>query len=295
MNMLRILAPLLFVLSALSEDGPDYSQVELKAHKVNGSVYMIAGTDDANHFSGGNIAVSVGEDGILMIDAKMAPLADKIMAVLAKLTGKELEKSYPKFVLNTHVHGDHVHGNSAFQDHGHVISHENVRSRLEKTQPEDQWPTVTFNDRMTFFFNGETIAASHYSKGHTDGDVMVSFREAKVLHMGDHFFSGLFPYVDLKNGGSVEGYIQNVKNVLDWIDESIQIIPGHGPLSTKKDLQEFHAMLTGTRDLILADMKAGLSLEELKAKGLPESYAKWSWNFITTPIWIETVFKSYSK
>ena len=275
--------------SIFSQDETDYSKIQVAAKNVAGPVFMIAGTNDGEAFSGGNIAVSIGEDGVLMIDSKMAPLADKILEQIKKAGGDS-----PKFVLNTHVHGDHVHGNSAFQKHSHIVAHENVRKRLVETQPQDQWPTITFNDRLSFYFNGEEIRAIHFSKGHTDGDVMVFFEKSGVLHMGDLFFSGLFPYIDLKNGGSVEGYIKNVKQTLETIGDNIKIIPGHGPLSTKKDLQDFYDMLTQTRDLVLKHMKEGKTLEELKKQGLPEQFSKWSWAFISTETWIDTIFNSYS-
>ncbi len=267
----------------------DLSKVELATAKVAGTVYMVHGTDDANAFSGGNIAVSVGDDGVLMVDSKMAPVTDKIKAAIQELGGEA-----PKYILNTHAHGDHVGGNSAFSKDGTVISHTNVRKRVMGDNPEDAWPILTFENAISIHMNGEEIHALHAPNGHTDGDAIVYFKGSNVIHMGDHHFSGLLPFVDLDSGGSVQGYMANIKKALDEMPDDVKLIPGHGPLSTKADLQTNYRMLQETTSLVRQKMKAGTSLEDIKSEGLQDEWKSWSWSFISTEKWIETIYKSYS-
>ena len=282
----------LFAISGFAALWQDFAKIEVKAIKVAGSVYMIAGTDDMaafSSFSGGNIGVSVGEDGVVMVDAKMAPLGDKIKAAL-----KEIGGDLPKYVINTHVHGDHVNGNSAFSSDGIVVAHTNVRKRLSD-KPENIWPVITFDQSMSIHMNGEEIQAVHYPKGHTDGDAIIYFTGSNVVHMGDHFFNKIFPFVDLNSGGTVQGFITNTKKTLDEIQEDVKIIPGHGPLASKTDLQENYRMLQETVALVTDKMKAGTSLDDIKKEGLQEEWKSWSWFFISTEKWIETIHKSYLK
>ncbi len=280
---------ILFAISGFAALWQDFTKIEVKATKVAGSVYMIAGTDDMAAFSGGNIAVSVGEDGVLMVDSKMAPLGNQIRAAIHNLGG-----SSPKYVLNTHVHGDHTNGNSAFSREGTIVAHTNVRKRLSD-KPENIWPVITFDQSMSIHMNGEEIQAIHYPEGHTDGDAVVHFKGSNVIHLGDHWFNKLLPYVDLDNGGTVQGYMANIKRILDEIPDDIKIIPGHGDLANKEDLRNFHRMLQETVSLVTEKMKSGKSLDDIKKEGLQEEWKSWSWSFISTERWIETIYKSYSK
>ncbi len=189
--------------------------------------------------AGGNIGVSVGPDGILIVDDQYAPLADKIKAAL-----KTLGEGKLKFVLNTHWHGDHTGGNAAFGPEAPVIAHENVRKRMATTQtneffksttpasPKEALPVITFGHSVSIHFNGEEIRAIHFPTGHTDGDSIIYFTTSNVIHMGDHFFTGRFPFVDLDSGGDVEGFTKNVGDVIAKLPAGVKIIPGHGPLST---------------------------------------------------------------
>ncbi len=279
----------LFAISAVAALWQDFTKVEIKATKVAGSVYMIAGTDDMAVFSGGNIAVSVGEDGALMVDSKMAPLGNQIRAAIHNLGG-----SSPKYILNTHVHGDHTNGNSAFSREGTIVAHTNVRKRLSD-KPENIWPVITFDQSMSIHMNGEEIQAIHYPEGHTDGDAVIHFKGSNVMHLGDHWFNKLLPYVDLDNGGTVQGYMTNIKRTLDEVPDDIKIIPGHGALANKKDLRNFYRMLEETVSLVTKKMKSGKSLDDIKKEGLQEEWKSWSWSFISTERWIETIHKSYSK
>lgn len=261
--------------------------IELQAVPVAGHIYMIRGTDDGTSFSGGNIAVSVGEDGVLMVDSKMEPLGAQILEAIEKLGGTR-----PKYLLNTHVHGDHTGGNANFAD-GTVIAHTNVRKRLVGKDPKERWPVITFDTTLTVHFNGEEITAVHFPSGHTDGDLVVFFTGSNVVHIGDLMFAGLFPFVDLDNGGSVAHYMENVKSVIDQVGDDVQIIPGHGPLSTRANLRTYWRMLQETTAYVRQQMQAGKKLEEIKAAGLPSEWQSYSWQFVPTEKWVETIYQSY--
>jgi glyoxylase-like metal-dependent hydrolase (beta-lactamase superfamily II) len=271
----------------------DFSKVEIKVIKVAGNVYMLQG-------AGGNIGVSVGADGILIVDDQFAPLADKIRAALKTLGDGKL-----RFVLNTHWHGDHTGGNASFSTEAPIIAHTNVRKRLEtdqkifgetvKASPKEALPVVTFDESLSVYFNGEEIRVIHYPHGHTDGDSVIFFTESNVVHMGDDFFAGRFPFVDLDSGGSVEGAMTNVGDILKKLPADVKIIPGHGPLSTLDDLKLYHRMLTETIGLVRQRMTAGKTLAQIKAEGLPEEWKAWGTGFIKTDAWIETIYRSLSK
>ena len=260
---------------------------------VAGNVYMIEG-------AGGNIGVSVGEDGILLIDDQFAKLADKIKAALA-----DIHKGKLQFILNTHAHGDHVGGNAVFGAEGVLIAHENVRDRMIDRYNEDPsdwmavgkdgWPVITFESSLSIYFNGEKIKVAHYPKSHTDGDAVIFFEKSNVIHMGDLLFSGLFPYIDLDSGGDVDEYIKSVKSILDIVPNDSKIIAGHGPLSTKKELKESYEMMIATTKIIRDEMKNGKSLDEIQKAGLGEEWKSWSWSFIPTERWIEIIYNGSSK
>ncbi|MDA2914565.1 MBL fold metallo-hydrolase [Acidobacteriia bacterium AH_259_A11_L15] len=268
----------------------DWSQVELKVEPVRGNIYMINGT-------GGNIGVSVGEDGILIVDDKFEPLAEKIRAALAEVGGGEL-----KFILNTHWHGDHTGANPVFGPEAPIIAHTNVRRRLSTEQQrgnrtlpamdEKGWPVITFDQSVSVHFNGEEIKVIHFPHGHTDGDSVIFFTGSNVVHMGDDFFAGRFPFVDLASGGSVKGLTRNIGRIIKKLPEDVAVIPGHGPLSTLDDLRQYHRMLVETTDHVRQQMLAGKSLAQIKAEGLPEEWDSWSWQFISTERWIETIWNS---
>ncbi len=290
-NFFLIIFTVLFTLgSSMALFPQDFSKIEIGHVKVAGTVHMIHGTDDGKSFSGGNIAVSAGKDGVVMIDSKLTPITDKVKAAI-----KEIGGDSPKFIINTHVHGDHIGGNAAFSKDGSLVAHTNVRKRAMGNKTEDFWPIITFDHSLSLHMNGEDIKVIHYPAGHTDGDAVIYFQGSNVVHMGDHYFSGLLPFVDLDNGGTVQGYSQNVKTVLDILPEDVKIVPGHGPLSNKDDLRTFHRMLQETTSRVTAAMKSGKSLDEIKAEGLQEEWKGWSWSFIPTERWIETIYNSYSK
>jgi len=293
-NYLLILAAFILCVGVKATYAQDFSKVEIKVTKVAGNVYMLEG-------SGGNIGVSVGPDGILIVDDQFAPLADKIKAAL-----KTLGEGKLKFVLNTHYHGDHTGGNVVFGPDALIIAQANVRKRLSTEQisrffnrttpasPKEALPVITFDQAVSIFFNGEEIKVIHFPKGHTDGDSVIFFTGSNVVHMGDDFFNGRFPVVDLEAGGDVEGMTKNIGDIISKLPAGVKIIPGHGPLSDVEGLKAFHRMLIETTDIVRKRMAAGKTLEQIKAEGLPAEWKSWGTGFINTDRWIELVYNSLS-
>ena len=261
-----------------------FANVTIETVPVTGNISMLIG-------SGGNIGVSTGEDGLLIIDDQYAPLAAKIRAALS-----QLNPDAPKFLLNTHFHGDHTGGNADFGVASIIIAHENVRGRLvAEDSPSPALPVITFDDDVTVHFNGENITLIHMPRGHTDTDSVVMFEDSNVVHMGDHFFNGSFPFVDLANGGTVQGYLSNLEKALSWIDDDTSVIPGHGPLGSKADLLAFYNVVKDTSTTIRVMKSQGVSAEEAVTEGLSDEYESWGQGFINEQRWIETVFASYPR
>ena len=267
--------------TAIAQDR--FADVEVKATAIKGSVHMLTG-------AGGNIGVSAGEDGVLIIDDQFAPLAEKIAAQLGQLGSDK-----PKYVINTHYHGDHTGSNAFFHSHkgATILAHENVRVRLaddEKVKPE-ALPTITYEDGIKIYFNGETLHVMHLAVGHTDGDSVVWFEQPNVMHTGDLFFNGRFPYIDQGAGGNVEGYMDSVKQLLAKIDDDTVIIPGHGDISNKQEYTAFLSMISETFNYVKALKQDGKTLDEVKTMGLEDKWSDWSWNFINEEKWIATLYK----
>jgi cyclase len=287
-----LLLLVLFVFAVAAHAQTDYSKVQMKATKVAGNVYMLEG-------AGGNIGVSVGDDGLLIVDDQFAPLADKIRAALKGLADKKL-----RFILNTHWHGDHTGGNVAFGPEATIIAHDNVRKRLATEQkstvfntttppsPKEALPVITFDQQLSVHFNGEDIRAIHFPHGHTDGDSVIFFSASNVVHLGDDFFAGRFPFVDLESGGSVEGLIKNIGELVNKIPADAKLIPGHGPISTLDDLKSYHRMLQQTTEIVRGKIAAGKTLDQIKTEGLPDEWKPWGTGFIKTDRWVETIYKS---
>lgn len=274
--------------------GDDFSKIEIKPTKVAGTIWLLEG-------AGGNIGVSAGPDGLLIVDDQFLPLADKIKAALKGISpdGKLA------FVVNTHWHGDHTGGNRAFGKEATIIAQLNVRKRLASPQdrggrmseasPKEALPVVTFEDGVTIWFNGEEIEVVHVPSGHTDGDAIVYFKGANVVHMGDQFFNGMFPFIDLNSGGDLAGYVKNVADTVARIPADAKIIPGHGGLATVEDLKTFHTMLAKTTDYVRAEIAKGMTLEQAKKAGLPDEWKSYASDFITVEKWVETVYTSLRK
>lgn len=294
-------AALLFaLLSTLYSDARaqqrDFSAVQIKATKVEGNVYMLEGL-------GGNIGVSAGGDGILIVDDQFAPLADKIRAAL-----KEINPGPLRFVLNTHFHDDHTGGNVQFGRESTIVAHDNVRKRLAAGRParaagqqgtppapKEALPVITYAQSVSIHFNGEEIKVLHYPAGHTDGDSVIIFTASNVAHLGDDFFAGRFPFVDLSSGGSVQGLTRNIAELIARLPAGVKIIPGHGPLSTIDDLKTYHRMLTTTTEHVRKQIDAGRTVDQIKAAGLPDEWKQWGTGFISQDRWLETIHQSLTR
>ena len=242
----------------------DWDAVEIRTVPLGGGVYMLMG-------SGGNIGLSVGEDGAFIVDDQFAPLTEKIKAAIAEVTDRPVE-----WVLNTHWHGDHTGGNENFGGAGaFIVAHDNVYKRLNPAEfadlvgrsqqaPDAALPVVTFDRTMTFHWNGEDVHAFHVEYAHTDGDVIIHYRGSDVYHMGDTFFRDRFPFIDTATGGSIDGMIAAAGAALAVMDGSTRVIPGHGALSTREDLRAYRDALKSMRDGVAALMEQGHSLERIQ-------------------------------
>lgn len=290
-----LLALALFVTIPVHEkhrQQPDWSKVQIKTTKIAGNVYMLEG-------AGGNIGVSVGPDGILIVDDQFAPLADKIRASL-----KTLGQGKLRFVLNTHYHGDHTGANAAFGPEATIVAHDNVRKRMSTEQrseffrsttpasPKEALPVITFDQSLTVHFNGEEIRAIHFPNGHTDGDSVIFFTSSNVVHLGDDFFAGRFPFIDIDGGGSVEGLTKNIGELITKIPADAKLIPGHGPISTLEDLKAYHRMLVETTAIVRQKIEAKKTLDQIKSEGLPAEWNSWGTGFIKTEQWLELIHRS---
>ncbi len=265
--------------SANASEPDRFADVTVKSSLVGGSVYMLTG-------AGGNIAVSLGKDGTLLVDDEFAPLGTRVQAAIDALGGAP-----PKIVLNTHFHDDHAGGNALFGDRAVIIANEQVRYRLlnDPALPRSALPVVTYVDRIRVQFNDDEIDVVHLPAGHTDGDAIVWFRNANVLHTGDLFFNGMFPFIDVENGGDIDGYIANVAKLLEMVPADTRIIPGHGPLASVVELGEFHDMLKATVSNIKARISAGESVESVVSNGLGPEWAGFATGFISEGQWIRIV------
>ncbi|NCP63336.1 MAG: MBL fold metallo-hydrolase [Paraglaciecola sp.] len=260
-----------------------FEKTNIKVDKLHGSVAMLTGM-------GGNIGVSAGEDGILIIDDQFAPLAEKIAKALDGMGDKPV-----KYLVNTHYHGDHTGSNAYFTEvkSSTIFAHDNVRTRLaaDEKVSASALPVVTYAEGITFHFNNDTIKVMHLPAGHTDSDSVIWFEQANVMHAGDLFFEGLFPYIDLDGGGTIAGYIANVKQLISMVNDDTQIIPGHGKLSSKTDYELVLKMLTETADFVKSKKAMGVSLPDLISAGLDKKWQAWSWEFINEEKWISTLYK----
>ena len=283
---------------AASAQEPDFSKVQIKVSKVSGNIYMLEG-------AGGNIAASVGEDGIVIVDDQFAPLAEKIQAALKDLgvTTKPV-----RFVINTHYHGDHTGGNEPFNNAGStLIAHENVRKRLEtggtagnggsiktvqKAASRNALPIITFEHDVTVHLNGEDIRALHFPSGHTDGDSIIFFPKNNVVHMGDDFVRYGFPFVDVASGGSVQGMIAATEKVAAELPADVKVIPGHGALSNMDDVKAFTKMLKETSAVVEKALDSHKTLEQMKQEKILAPWEKFSGSFINSDAFIETLYNS---
>lgn len=254
-----------------------FASVEIKAEHLRGNLHVLYG-------AGGNIGISAGDNGVFIIDDQYAPLTDRIKTALKTISDKPV-----RFVVNTHYHFDHTGGNENFgNDNSIIVAHDNVRLRLSEgafiaafnnkmdPQPAAALPVVTFNDEMSLHLNGEDARIIHAENAHTDGDSIIHFRGSNLFHMGDIFFNQSYPFIDVGNGGSIDGVIAAVQSVLAVADDESIVIPGHGPVTDKVGLHDYLSMLEGTR-AIIAELKAeGKTADEIRAVKPLSAYAdKW--------------------
>ncbi len=263
--------------AALAQDS---QEVEIRKIEVAPGVYMLQGR-------GGNIGVSVGEDGIFLVDDQFAPLTDKIVAAIREHSDRSI-----RFVINTHWHGDHTGGNENMGNAGAtIVAHDNVRERMSVEQvmevfertippsPKGALPVITFAESVTFHLNAVELHAFHVEHAHTDGDAIIVFRSDNTVHMGYIYFNGRYPFIDIGSGGSVDGVIAAAGKVLEMVDAETKIIPGHGPLSNKAELEAYRDMLIGVRDRVQAEIDAGKSEDEVVTANPTEAFdAEWTGN-----------------
>lgn len=293
--MMRLVAvPLAVLMSSAAIAQQDFSKVEVKVVPAGGVVSMLEG-------AGGNVGVSAGPDGVLMVDTQFPELHDKLMAAIAQLQ----QPGTPRFVLNTHWHYDHTGGNGEVgraPDGGLgavILAQDAVRERQMKGRngqppPAEHaaLPVITYPDRITLHVNGEDVSVVHFPHAHTDGDSVLRFPVSKVAHLGDLFFHQRFPFVDLESGGDVVGLQRAVTRLAQEIPADWKIIPGHGPLATSEDLKTYVRMLDETIAAVRTALAAGKSRDEIVAAGVPEAWKDWGWQFVPAERWLETVHDS---
>ncbi|HRK56772.1 MAG TPA: MBL fold metallo-hydrolase [Burkholderiaceae bacterium] len=270
----------------------DFSKASVRVEQLSPTTFMISG-------EGGNLGVSVGPDAVFVIDDQYAPMATKLKAAIARLTKRPID-----FVFNTHWHGDHTGGNESMGKAGAlIVAHEQVRKRLSadgliaflgmktKAQPKAALPVVTFTQDITFHINGDEVHAYHVPHAHTDGDAIVHFKNSNVIHMGDIFFNKSYPFIDTSSGGTVRGVLQAVDRALATVNEDTKIIPGHGPLASKADLQAYRDMLAAVSERIDQQIKAKKTLQDIVAlKPTAPFDAVWGGGFLPPDKWVEMLY-----
>lgn len=285
--IIAVFGLMLTVTVAVAQD-----EVKINSTEVAKNIHMLTG-------QGGNIGVFTGADGTFIVDDQFAPLSEKILQAIKSIGGDT-----PKFLLNTHFHGDHTGGNENFGKKGTlIVSHDNVRKRLAdgsfiaafgmKAPPASKaaLPAITFSDDMHFHINGDSVRAVHVANAHTDGDSFIHFGKANVVHAGDIFFNGFYPFIDATHGGSVRGVINAVDTILSLSNNSTKIIPGHGPLADKAQLQAYRDMLSTAYERLLKLKNSGVSVDDAIAKApLADLEAKWGGVMFNSDKWIKIIY-----
>jgi len=261
--------------AALAADEPSLS---FKTEKITDTLYMLSGEGG---FTGGNVGLSVGEDGVAMIDNGVSSVIDILKAEIAEITKQPID-----YMINTHIHGDHIGNNHVFgKDGAKIVSHENLRVSLIKNEKNDgpsAFPVLTFNDRMTIHINGDAAQIVHFDRAHTDGDAVVYFKNDNVLHTGDIMFNQLFPFIDGNNGGSLDGVIRALEGIAAMINDETKVIPGHGPLASRTDVLSTVDMLKQAKASVGKLLAEDKTEEEILKANPLAPYESFSWGFINT-------------
>ena len=292
-----ILASAILTVQSAAGQAPDFSQVTIKTETLAPGIHMLTG-------DGGNIGLSAGDDGAFLVDDQFAPLTEKIVAAVKTLTDKPV-----RFVINTHWHGDHTGGNENFGRAGAVIvAHENVRKRMSTEQfneafkrttpaaPRGALPIVTFSESVTLHLNGDDVRVTHVAPAHTDGDSIVHFTKANVIHMGDLYVNGGYPFIDISSGGEVNGIIAAADQALAMGNDSTKIIPGHGALGTKAALKQYRDVVATVRDRVAALITQGKSLADVQTAAPSKEFdATWGTGFMKGEQFVGTVYTSLTK
>ena len=290
-----ILSVSLLVSVVMADDS--FDNIEIQTIKAADGIYMLTG-------KGGNIGLSTGADGVFLIDDQFAPLTDRIQAAITQVSDKPV-----KFVLNTHWHPDHTGGNENLGSSGTVIiAHDNVRKRLSVDSFIEMFnmqspamapaglPVITFGDAVTFHLNGDEILVRHVMNAHTDGDAIVHFKQANVIHAGDTYFSGMYPFIDGNSGGSNDGYIQAIDQVLALADDKTVIIPGHGPISNKQELTAWRDMLKTIIEHIRTKVGESASLEQVQASMPTRTFdEKYGGGFINNETFVKMLYQNMTQ
>ncbi len=290
-NSLLLCAAVLLPAAAAAEE--DHSQALVKATELTSSLYMLEG-------AGGNMTASLGPDGVLMVDDDFAPMADKLVAKLRALGGDS-----PRYIVNTHFHYDHTGGNEVFGGTATIIAATAVRERLMQEQtlwrkqhppvPAKALPTLTFDGSLTLYHNDDEVRILHLSHGHTDGDTVVFFTRGKVVSMGDLYFSGMYPIFHPEHEGGLKIFLGNVETVLRQTPSGAKIVPGHGPLSTRAELEKYRDMIVASIATVEAGIKSGHTQEEIRKAGLAPQWEPFSHGYRTTDQWLLSIYQDLSR
>jgi glyoxylase-like metal-dependent hydrolase (beta-lactamase superfamily II) len=275
-------------INALAQDD---TKLSYKTEKITDTIYMLSGEGG---FTGGNVGLSVGKDGVAMIDNGLSSVIDILKAEIAEITEQPID-----YLINTHIHGDHIGNNHIFgKDGAKIVSHENLRASLikdEKNGGPASFPVLTFNHRMTIHLNGDAAQIIHFDHAHTDGDAVVYFKNDNVLHTGDIMFNKVFPFIDGNNGGSVDGVIRALEGIAAIINDQTKVIPGHGPLANKADVLRTLAMIKDAKSLVGKMKAAGKSNSEVLEANPLAVYESYSWGFISTEKMTKQVLAGFAK
>ena len=289
----NITAAVLVGLSIMSVNAlaQDQATLSYKTEKITDTIYMLSGEGG---FTGGNVGLSVGSDGVAMIDNGVSGVIEILKAEIAEITKQPID-----YMINTHIHGDHIGNNHVFgEDGAKIVSHENLRASLikdEKNSGPASFPVLTFSDQMTIHLNDDAAQITHFDHAHTDGDAVVYFKKNNVLHTGDIMFNNIFPYIDGSNGGSVDGVIRALEGIAAMINDETKVIPGHGALANKVDVLRTLAMVKDAKALVGNMVAEGKTDKEVLEANPLSAYESYSWAFITTEKMTQQVLAGFKK